>query len=81
MLRAVEDGEPDPTMLAALATREQLRDAFGACADLHPVKETFDPGSSVPQKASTLGPIAGYVRLSAHLCVRADGRAFVTSRE
>jgi transposase len=43
MLRAVGDGETDPTALAALAdsrlraTPDQLRDAFGACADLHPV--------------------------------------------
>jgi transposase len=43
MLQALADGEPDPTALAALAdqrlraTPEQLRDAFGACADLHPV--------------------------------------------
>jgi transposase len=43
MLHAVGDGETDPAALAALAdsrlraTRDQLRDAFGACADLHPV--------------------------------------------
>jgi transposase len=43
MLHAVGDGETDPAALAALAdqrlraTPEQLRDAFGACADLHPV--------------------------------------------
>ena len=43
MLLAVGDGETDPTALAALAdsrlraTPEQLSDAFGACADLHPV--------------------------------------------
>jgi transposase len=43
MLQAVGDGETDPAALAALAdqrlraTPEQLRDAFGACADLHPV--------------------------------------------
>ena len=43
MLNAVGDGETDPAMLAALAdsrlraTPDQLRDAFGACADLHPV--------------------------------------------
>jgi transposase len=43
MLHAVGDGETDPTALAALAdsrlraTPDQLRDAFGACADLHPV--------------------------------------------
>jgi transposase len=43
MLQAVGEGETDPTALAALAdqrlraTPEQLRDAFGACADLHPV--------------------------------------------
>jgi transposase len=43
MLQAVGDGEQDPAALAALAdqrlraTPEQLRDAFGACADLHPV--------------------------------------------
>jgi transposase len=43
MLQAVGDGETDPTALAALAdsrlraTPDQLRDAFGACADLHPV--------------------------------------------
>jgi transposase len=43
MLHAVGDGETDPTALAALAdsrlraTSDQLRDAFGACADLHPV--------------------------------------------
>jgi transposase len=43
MLHAVGDGETDPAALAALAdqrlraTSEQLRDAFGACADLHPV--------------------------------------------
>lgn len=43
MLHAVGDGETDPTALAALAdsrlraTRDQVRDAFGACADLHPV--------------------------------------------
>jgi transposase len=43
MLQAVGDGEADPAALAALAdqrlraTPEQLRDAFGACADLHPV--------------------------------------------
>ena len=43
MLQAVADGESDPTALAALAdsrlraTPDQLRNAFGACADLHPV--------------------------------------------
>jgi transposase len=43
MLHAVGDGETDPAALAALAdsrlraTPDQLRDAFGACADLHPV--------------------------------------------
>jgi transposase len=43
MLHAVGDGERDPAALAALAdqrlraTPDQLRDAFGACADLHPV--------------------------------------------
>jgi transposase len=43
MLHAVGDGETDPAALAALAdqrlraTPEQLRDAFGACVDLHPV--------------------------------------------
>jgi transposase len=43
MLHAVGNGETDPTALAALAdsrlraTPGQLRDAFGACADLHPV--------------------------------------------
>jgi transposase len=43
MLNAVGDGETDAAALAALAdqrlraTPEQLRDAFGACADLHPV--------------------------------------------
>src|SRR4030095_3013843 len=43
MLHAVGDGETDPAALAALAdqrlraTPEQLRDAFGACADLHPI--------------------------------------------
>jgi transposase len=43
MLHAVGDGETDPAALAALAdqrlraTPEQLRDAFGACTDLHPV--------------------------------------------
>jgi transposase len=43
MLHAVGDGETNPAALAALAdqrlraTPEQLRDAFGACADLHPV--------------------------------------------
>jgi hypothetical protein len=40
---SVGDGETDPAALAALAdqrlraTPEQLRDAFGVCADLHPV--------------------------------------------
>ena len=43
MLQAVGDGETDPAALAALADQrlraapEQLRDAFGACTDLHPV--------------------------------------------
>jgi len=43
MLPALADGETDPAALAALAdqrfraTSEQLRDVFGACADLHPV--------------------------------------------
>jgi transposase len=43
MLHAVGDGATDPAAVAALAderlraTPEQLRDAFGACADLHPV--------------------------------------------
>jgi len=43
MLHAVGDGETDPSTLAALAdsrlraTPDQVRDAFGACADLHPV--------------------------------------------
>jgi hypothetical protein len=43
MLHALGDGETDPAALAALAdqrlraTPEQLRHAFGACADLHPV--------------------------------------------
>jgi transposase len=40
MLHAVGNGETDPTALAdsrLRATPDQLRDAFGACADLHPV--------------------------------------------
>jgi transposase len=43
MLQALADGETDPTALAALAdsrlraTPDHLRNAFGACADLHPV--------------------------------------------
>src|SRR5262245_38361878 len=43
MLRAVATGETDPTTVAALgsprlhATPDQLRDALGGCADLHPV--------------------------------------------
>jgi transposase len=43
MLHAVAEGETDPAALTALAdqrlraTPEQLRNAFGACADLHPV--------------------------------------------
>jgi transposase len=43
MLQALADGETDPAALAALAdhrlraTPEQLRDALGACQDLHPV--------------------------------------------
>jgi transposase len=43
MLQALADGETHPAVLAALAdtrlraTPEQLRDALGACADLHPV--------------------------------------------
>jgi len=43
MLQALADGETDPAMLASLADRrlratpDQLRNAFGACADLHPV--------------------------------------------
>jgi transposase len=43
MLQAVADGETDPAALAALAhsrlqaTPEQLRNAFAACAGLHPV--------------------------------------------
>ena len=43
MLRAIADGEADPTTVAALgsprlhATPDQLRDALGACIDLHPV--------------------------------------------
>jgi transposase len=43
MLKALADGESDPAALAALATsrlcatQDQLRDAMGACAELHPV--------------------------------------------
>jgi transposase len=43
MLHAVAEGETDPAALAALAdqrlraTPEQLRNVFGACANLHPV--------------------------------------------
>lgn len=43
MLQALADGETDPAVLAALADRrlratpEQLRDALGACQELHPV--------------------------------------------
>src|SRR5918995_2939739 len=43
VLQALADGETDPATLAALAasrlraTADQLRNAFGACADLHPV--------------------------------------------
>jgi len=43
MRQALADGETDPATLAALAdsrlraTPDQLRNAFGACADLHPV--------------------------------------------
>jgi transposase len=43
MLQAVADGENDPVTVASLAdvrlraTPEQLRDALGACATLHPV--------------------------------------------
>jgi len=43
MLRAIASGETDPRAVAALgsrrlhATPDQLRDALGACTDLHPV--------------------------------------------
>jgi transposase len=43
MLQALADGETNPATLAGLASRrlratpEQLRDALGACTDLHPV--------------------------------------------
>jgi transposase len=43
MLRAIASGETDPSVVAALgsrrlhATPDQLRDALGACTDLHPV--------------------------------------------
>jgi hypothetical protein len=43
MLRAIADGETDASAVAALgsrrlqATPEELRDALGACAELHPV--------------------------------------------
>jgi transposase len=43
MRRAVANGETDPTTVAALgsprrhATPEQVRDALGACTNLHPV--------------------------------------------
>jgi transposase len=43
MLKGLADGETDPAVLAALAdqrlraTPEELRDALGACAELHPV--------------------------------------------
>lgn len=43
MLRAIAKGDTDPTAVAALgsrrlhATPDQLRDALGACSDLHPV--------------------------------------------
>jgi transposase len=43
MLRAIANGETDPSAVAALgsrrlhATPDQLRDALGACTDLHPV--------------------------------------------
>jgi len=43
MLRALADGEADPAALAALAnyqlraSQQQLRDALGACQELHPV--------------------------------------------
>ena len=43
MLRAIAHGETDPSAVAALgsrrlhATPDQLRDALGACTDLHPV--------------------------------------------
>jgi transposase len=43
MLRAVANGDTDPAAVAALgssrlhATPDQLRDALGACTDLHPV--------------------------------------------
>jgi transposase len=43
MLRAVAEGETDPAAVVALAsvrlraTPDQLRDALGACTDLHPV--------------------------------------------
>jgi transposase len=43
MLHALADGATDPEALAALAhvglraTQEQLRDALGACQDLHPI--------------------------------------------
>lgn len=43
MLKGLGDGETDPAALAALAdyrlrsTQEELRDALGACAELHPV--------------------------------------------
>ena len=43
MLRAIAGGEADPSTVAALgsprlhATPDQLRDALGACIDLHPV--------------------------------------------
>ena len=43
ILQALADGETDPDTLAALADRrlratpDQLRDALGACTDLHPV--------------------------------------------
>jgi hypothetical protein len=43
LLRTLASGKTDPVMLASLADRrlratpDQLRNAFGACADLHPV--------------------------------------------
>jgi transposase len=43
MLKALAEGETDPAVLAAMAdrklraTQEQLRDALGACTELHPV--------------------------------------------
>jgi hypothetical protein len=87
MLQAVGDGETDPAALAALAdqrlraTPEQLRDAFGVCAALHPVyrrlvKLTLDELPTIEDHLTQLDQQMAQLLAHHHAAVKAKGTIF-----